>query len=192
MVYTYTMTLSTAAAPATQVTTWQIDSAHSLVEFAARHMMVATVKGRFTDLSGSLEFDPANLATAKVDVEIGAASINTLDAQRDAHLRSPDFLDVENFPRLRFVSTRVEPLGEDRARIYGELTIHGVTREVVLEAEFNGSGQTPYGKTVAGFTAHTSFNRKDFGLNWNVALETGGWLVSDTIKVNLEIEAVAA
>ena len=183
------MTIATVSATPT---TWSIDPIHSLVEFSARHMMVATVKGRFTDVKGSLEFDPANLANSRVDVEIGAASITTGDAQRDGHLRSPDFLDVDNYPTISFVSTRVEPRGEDRARIAGDLTIHGITREVVLDAELNGVGQSPFGKTVAGFTAHTSINRKDFGLNWNVALETGGWLVSDTIKVNLEIEAIAS
>jgi polyisoprenoid-binding protein YceI len=183
------MTLSTVAP---QVSTWKIDPSHSLVEFSVRHMMVTTVKGRFADLSGTIQFDPAHLAGAQVDVEIAAASITTHDDQRDAHLRSPDFLDSEAFPTLRFVSTRVEPLDGDRARVYGDLTIRGVTREVVLDAEFNGSGRSPYGMTVAGFTAHTSFNRKDFDLNWNVALETGGWLVSDTIKVSLEIEAVAS
>jgi polyisoprenoid-binding protein YceI len=175
-----------------QVSTWQIDPSHSLVEFSVRHMMVTTVKGRFADLAGTLQFDPAHMADASVEVEIAAASISTNDGGRDAHLRSPDFLNAEAFPTLRFVSTRVEPLGGDRARVYGDLTIRGVTREVVLEAEFNGSGQTPFGTTVAGFTAHTSFNRTDFDLNWNVALETGGWLVSDTIKVSLEIEAVAS
>jgi polyisoprenoid-binding protein YceI len=180
----------TSASP--QVRTWHIDPSHSLAEFSVRHMMVSTVKGRFTDVSGSIQFDPANLADARVDVEIGAASISTGDEKRDAHLQSGDFLDVENYPRLSFVSSRVEPLAEDRARVYGDLTIHGVSRPVVLEAEFNGSGQSPFGTTVAGFSAHTSFNRKDFGLNWNVALESGGWLVSDTIKVSLEVEAVAA
>jgi polyisoprenoid-binding protein YceI len=154
-------------------------------------MMVATAKGRFADFSGTIQFDPADLADASVDVQIAAASITTDDEKRDAHLRSPDFLDAETFPTLRFVSTRVEPLAGDRARVYGDLSIRGVTREVVLETEFNGSGQSPYGTTVAGFSAQTSFNRKDFDLNWNVALETGGWLVSDTIKVSLEIEAVA-
>jgi polyisoprenoid-binding protein YceI len=182
------MTLSSVAP---QVSTWKIDPAHSLVEFSVRHMMVATAKGRFADFSGTIQFDPADLSDASVDVEIAAASITTDDEKRDAHLRSPDFLDAETFPTLRFVSTRVEPLGGDRARVYGDLSIRGVTREVVLETEFNGSGQSPYGTTVAGFSAQTSFNRKDFDLNWNVALETGGWLVSDTIKVSLEIEAVA-
>jgi polyisoprenoid-binding protein YceI len=182
------MTLSTVAPRATA---WKIDSSHSLVEFSVRHMMVTTVKGRFATLAGTIHFDPAELSQASVAVEIDAASITTQDVNRDAHLRSADFLDAEAFPTLRFVSTRVEPIGDESARIYGDLTIRGVTREVVLEAEFNGSGQSPFGTTIAGFTAHTSFNRKDFDLNWNVALETGGWLVSDTVKVSLEIEAVA-
>ena len=180
--------------PPSRPATWQIDPAHSLVEFSVRHMMVSTVKGRFTDVKGSIAFDPADLSRSSVEVAVGAASITTGDDQRDAHLRSADFLDVERFPTLTFTSTRVEPVGASaqRARIFGQLTLHGVTREVVLEAELNGSGQTPYGTTVAGFTAHTTINRKDFDLTWNVALETGGWLVSDTIKINLEVEAVAA
>src|SRR5919201_5086215 len=166
------MTSSTAVGPAAQVTTWQIDSAHSLVEFSVRHMMVATVKGRFTDVKGAIRLDPDDLDRSSVDVEIGAASITTGDAQRDGHMRSPDFLDVERFPTICFVSTRVERQGTDRARLIGNLTIHGVTREVALDVEFNGSGQSPFGTTVTGFTAQTSINRKDFGLNWNVALET--------------------
>jgi len=185
--------VSTAPPVPTAATTWSIDPSHSPAESSIRHMMVSNVKGRFTDLSGTLSFDPADLSQSAVAVEIGTASITTHDAQRDAHLRSPDFLDTETFPSIRFVSTRVEPIGADgdRARITGDLTVHGVTREVVLDAELNGSGQTPYGKTVAGFTAHTTINRKDFGLSWNVALESGGFLVSDSIKVNLEIEALA-
>jgi polyisoprenoid-binding protein YceI len=182
------MATATVSAP----TIWSIDPTHSLVEFSVRHMMVATVKGRFTDVKGAIRFDPDHLDRSSVDVEIGAASITTGEAQRDGHLRSPDFLDVERFPTIRFVSTRVERQGTDRARLIGNLTIHGVTREVALDVEFNGSGQSPFGTTVTGFTAHTSINRKDFGLNWNVALETGGWLVSDTIKISLEIEAVAS
>jgi polyisoprenoid-binding protein YceI len=189
------MTTAPASVPTvTPVKTWTIDPSHSLVEFSLRHMMVTTVKGRFTQLSGQISYDPANLSQASVEVEIAAPSISTHDDKRDAHLRSADFLDVERFPTIRFVSTRVEPIGTDgeRARVIGDLTIHGVTREVVLDAELNGSGQTPFGTTVAGFTAQTSINRKDFGLNWNVALETGGLLVGDTIKISLEIEAVAA
>jgi polyisoprenoid-binding protein YceI len=174
-----------------QTRTWTIDPAHSLAEFSVRHMMVSTVKGRFTDLSGSIVFDPQDLSRSSVQAEIKATSITTHDEQRDAHLQSPDFFDAARFPTLTFKSTRVEPVSAERVKIYGDLTIRDTTREVVLDAELNGQGTNPWGKQVIGFSAHTQLNRKDFGLNWNVALEAGGVLVSDTIKVSLEIEATA-
>ncbi|SRR6266498_2532788 len=188
------MSIHIAVAPVTDspVQTWTIDPSHTHVEFSVRHMMVSTVKGRFPAVSGTITLDDANLSRSTVDVDIAAASVNTHDEQRDAHLRSADFFDAEVFPTLAFRSTQVEPLGEDRARVSGELTIKDVTRPVVLEAELNGRGTNPWGKQVIGFSAHTSINRKDFGLNWNVALEAGGVLVSDTIKINLEVEATLA
>jgi len=182
--------LSPVQTPA-QTRTWTIDPAHSLAEFSVRHMMVSTVKGRFTDLSGAIVFDHSDPTKASVQAEIKAASITTHDPQRDAHLQSPDFFDAERFPTLTFKSTRVEPVSDERVKIYGDLTIRDQTREVVLDAELNGQGTNPWGKDVIGFSAHTQFNRKDFGLNWNVALEAGGVLVSDTIKVTLEVEATA-
>jgi polyisoprenoid-binding protein YceI len=184
---------TTATQTQTQIQpqTWQIDASHSLVEFSVRHMMVSTAKGRFGDFAGSIVFDPANVAQSSVNVEIQANSVATADPRRDEHLRSPDFFDAEQFPTLAFRSTRVEPINAERVRIVGDLTIKDVTREVVLEAEFNGQGLNPWGKQVVGFSAHTALNRKDFGLNWNVALEAGGVLVSDTIKITLEIEATA-
>ena len=178
---------TTVAQPQTQLQTWQIDPSHSLVEFSVRHMMVSTVKGRFTDLTGSIVLDPADHSRSSVTAEIQATSVTTADPQRDGHLRSPDFFDVEQFPMLTFRSTRVEPNGADRVRIIGLLTIKDVTREVTLDAELNGQGVNPWGKQVIGFSAHTALNRKDFGLNWNVALEAGGVLVSDTIKIRLEV-----
>jgi polyisoprenoid-binding protein YceI len=181
---------SAVAAPS-QAQTWTIDPSHSLAEFSVRHMMVSTVKGRFTDLSGTITLDPSDLRRSSVSAEIQANSVTTADPQRDAHLRSADFFDAEQFPTLRFVSTRVEPVSDERVRIVGDLTIRDQTREVVLDAELNGQGLNPWGKPVIGFSAHTSFNRKDFGLNWNVALEAGGVLVSDTIKLSLEVEANA-
>jgi polyisoprenoid-binding protein YceI len=176
------------AAPA--VTTWKIDPAHSHVEFAVKHLMISTVKGRFADVEGTIVIDEANPADSRVDVQIAAASIDTREAQRDAHLRSADFFDAETYPYLTFVSARVEPKGDDEFAVYGDLTIRGVTRPVVLEGEFLGTNKSPFGTTVAGFSAKTKLNRKDFGLNWNAALETGGVLVGDEIKVSLEIEAV--
>jgi polyisoprenoid-binding protein YceI len=175
----------------TQPQTWQIDAAHSLVEFSVRHMMVSTAKGRFADFAGSIVFDPQNLSASSVNVEIQANSVTTADPKRDEHLRSADFFDAETFPTLSFKSTRVEPINDERVKIIGDLTIKDVTREVAFEAELNGQGVNPWGKQVVGFSAHTALNRKDYGLNWNVALEAGGVLVSDTIKVSLEIEATA-
>lgn len=169
---------------------WQIDPSHSLVEFSAKHMMFTTVKGRFAAVKGEIDFDPADIAKSNVAVEIDAASIDTRTEQRDNHLRSADFLHVEQYPVITFQSTRVERIDDERFNVVGDLTIHGTTRPVTLETTFNGAGKNPFGKTVAGFTAETKLNRKEFGLNWNVALETGGWLVGDTIKIAIEVQAV--
>jgi len=173
------------------MTTWLIDAAHSQVSFSARHMMVTTVRGSFKSLSGTIEFDPANPAAAQVEVAIEAASIDTGVVDRDNHLRSPDFLDVASFPTITFKSTRVEPQGSDRARIYGDLTIRGVTREVVIEAELLGQGKDPFtGSTKVGFAGRTTINREDWGLTWNIALEAGGVLVSKEIRIELDVQAV--
>lgn len=169
---------------------WTIDTAHSEVNFTARHMMISNVRGRFEKFSGTVDFDEANPANTKVFVEIDAASIYTREPQRDGHLRSADFFDVEKYPTITFQSKRVELLDEKRARLIGDLTIRDVTREVVLDVEYSGMSQSPWGTTNAGFTASTRINRKDWGLTWNVALETGGWLVSDEIKIDLELEIV--
>jgi polyisoprenoid-binding protein YceI len=178
-------------APTTQVrTTWQIDPAHSLVEFSVRHMMISTVKGRFTAVGGTILDIADDPGRSSVRAEIDAASITTGDSKRDEHLRSADFFDVERYPTITFTSTRVEPRDEDRFRLIGELTLHGQTRQVELDATLNGRGTNPWGQEVAGFTAEAKLNRKDFGLNWNVALEAGGVLVGDQLKVQLEIEAV--
>jgi polyisoprenoid-binding protein YceI len=169
---------------------WEIDQAHSLVEFAVKHMMVTTVKGRFTKFTGTLELDEAKPENSRVDVTIDVASIFTGDENRDNHLRSPDFFDVAQYPVATFKSTKVEKIGEDRYRVTGDLTLHGVTREVALEVDFEGQGTNPYGKRVAGFSVKGAINRKDFGLNWNVALETGGVLVSDKVTLSIEAQAV--
>jgi len=170
-------------------TVWNIDPAHSSVEFSVRHMMVSNVKGRLGTVSGKLESIDENIAGATVDVEIDASSIDTGAEQRDAHLKSPDFLDVENYPKITFKSKRVEDHRDGTFEVVGDLTIRDVTKEVTLKAEDNGRGNSPFGTYVAGFTATTSFNRHDFGAKWNVALEAGGFLVGDTVKVTLEIEA---
>jgi polyisoprenoid-binding protein YceI len=169
---------------------WTIDTAHSEVNFAARHMMISNVRGRFEKFSGTVDFDEVNPANTTVSVQIEAASLSTRDAQRDGHLRSADFFDVEKYPTIRFESKRVEVLDERHARLTGDLTIRDVTREVTLEVEYSGMSKSPWGSTNAGFTASTKISRKNWGLNWNVALETGGWLVGDEIKIDLELEIV--
>jgi len=169
---------------------WQIDPAHSSIHFTARHMMIAKVHGRFEQFTGTINFDENNPANTAVDITIDAASITTKEAQRDGHLRSGDFFDVETYPTLTFTSTRVELIDEDTAQLYGDLTIKDVTKEVVLDVEYLGQAQSPWGTTNAGFTGTTSINRKDWDLNWNVALETGGFLVGDKIQINIELELV--
>ena len=171
--------------------TWTLDPAHSSVTFSAKHMMVTTVRGTMSIKDFELEFDPNDLTASRVRVTLDAASIDTGQEQRDAHLRSPDFLDVETYPTIEFVSTAIEPRG-DEYRIRGELTIHGTTRPVVLDAEYAGSVANMQGGTSAGFSARTKINREDFGLTWNVALEQGGWLVSKDIKIEIDLEVVSA
>jgi polyisoprenoid-binding protein YceI len=170
-------------------TTWTIDPSHTQVEFSVKHMMISTVRGRFGGVRGTIVADEAGLAPLSIDVEIDAASIDTRDARRDEHLRSADFFDAENYPSLTFASRRVEPAGEGRWRVIGDLTIRGVRREVVLSTEFNGRGTNPWGQDVAGATAETSINRREYGLNWNVALEAGGVLVGESVRIALEVQA---
>jgi polyisoprenoid-binding protein YceI len=175
--------------------TWNLDPAHSLVEFSAKHMMITTVKGRFTEVTGSIVADEANPDRSTVEVRIAAPSITTGVEQRDGHLRSVDFLDVENFPEITFRSTRVEGAYAepgDTFRLFGDLTIRGTTREVALNVTFEGTGKDPWGGERASFSAETKLDRRDFGLTWNQALETGGILVGNQIKVSLEVQAVRA
>lgn len=168
---------------------WELDTAHSLIEFSVKHMMVSTVKGRFTKHSGVLELDEQNPSASKVDVTIDVNSVYSGDEKRDAHLRSADFFDAETYPTITYKSKKVEEIGDEKFRITGDLTMHGVTKEVVLDASLEGQATNPWGKRVAAFSIHTSVNRKDFGLNWNVALETGGVLVSEKVNINIEAEA---
>jgi len=170
--------------------TWEFDPAHSSVEFRAKHMMVTTVKGRFTGVQGKIIGNVEDPMHAEVDVVIDAATIDTHNDQRDVHLRTADFLDVENFPQITFKSTGIKQVDHNDLKVSGNLTIHGVTREVTLDVEINGVGKSPYGMEVGGLQAKTTISRKDFGLNWNVALETGGFLVSDEIKIEIDIEAI--
>lgn len=170
--------------------TWVLDPAHTTAEFSVRHMMFTTVKGYFTKLEGQIVADLADLTTAEISATIDAASVDTRDAQRDGHLRSADFFDVENHPKLTFQSYRIEKTGENEYDLVGDLTIRGVTKSVIWSLTMDGYGKNPWGQEVAGFTAQTKVNRKDFGLHWNAALEAGGWLVGDEVKFTLHAEAV--
>jgi polyisoprenoid-binding protein YceI len=169
---------------------WQVDGAHSAVNLTVRHMVISKVRGQFTKWSAKLALDTADLSRSSVEVEIQAASIDTGVADRDAHLRSGDFLAAEKFPTLRYRSRRVEAPSKDRLRVVGDLTIRDVTREVVLDVEYGGQGKDPWGNQRAGFSATTSINRKDFGLTWNQALETGGLLVADRVDIEIELQAI--
>ena len=172
--------------------TWNIDAAHSGIHFSVRHMVVSKVRGRFTKFTGSVRIDDADLTRSVVDVTIDAASLDTGTAQRDEHLRSPDFFDAEKFPTLRFRSGRIEKIADDRYRVMGDLTIRDVTRELAIEVEYGGRAQDPWGNERAGFIAKTAFDRKDFGLKWNQVLEAGGVLVGDRVDIDLEVQAVKA
>ena len=172
---------------------WSIDASHTQVEFVVKHMMVTNVRGRFKAITGTLNLDETNPAASKVDVTFDVASLETGDEKRDGHLRSADFFEVEKFPQITFTSKRVEfaaPGKLDTFKVIGDLTVKDVTREVVLDVSNEGQNKSPWGMKVWGFSAHTSINRKDFNLQWNVALETGGWLVGDQVKINIELEAV--
>ncbi len=170
--------------------TWQIDPAHTSVGFGVKHLMISTVKGRFADVEGGVTLEGDDATTAQIDVTIAAASIDTGVEKRDEHLRSADFLDIERFPSLRFRSTKVERTGEDELRVRGDLTIRDVTREVVLDVEERGTAKDPWGGERAGFSGTVEVDRKDFGLTWNQTLETGGFLVGDTVKISIDAELV--
>jgi polyisoprenoid-binding protein YceI len=169
---------------------WMIDTTHTPIEFSVKHMMFTTVRGRFNSFSGTLQIDETNPAKSYAEGVIETASIDSREANRDAHLRSADFFDVEKFPQMKFRSTRVEPAGRDHYKIAGQLTIKDITREVVFDVTSEGQGQDPWGNQRRGFSAETNINRKDFGLTWNVALETGGWLVGDQVKIQIELQVI--
>jgi polyisoprenoid-binding protein YceI len=169
---------------------WKIDSSHSRVAFSVRHMMISNVHGQFQKVNGTVEFDEGQPAASHVDVQIEAASIDTHDEKRDGHLRSADFFDAETFPHLTFKSYRVEVVDDSHGKLYGDLTIKNITRPVVLAVEYSGQAKSPWGTSSAGFTAATKINRKDWELNWNMALETGGVLVGDIVNINIELEII--
>jgi polyisoprenoid-binding protein YceI len=172
------------------VTSWKIDPVHTSVEFAVRHLMIATVKGRFSGVSGIVKTDDQDPAKGEVEVTIDAASIDTREPQRDAHLRSADFFDVEQHPAITFRSRRVEDVRGETFRLVGDLTMHGVTREVALEVTSHGRAKDPWGGERAGFSATAKVKRSDFGLTWNQLLETGGVAVGDEIKISIDAELV--
>src|SRR6202795_3672626 len=171
--------MSTQAIPQAATTTiWNIDPAHSVAEFKVKHMMISNVKGQFPKVTGTLTLDESDLANSRVEAVIEAASINTRDDQRDAHLKSADFFDVEKFPTLSFKSTRITRVADGELAVAGELTIHGVTRSVQFTVEGpTAATKDPWGNTRVGLSATTKISRKDFGLTWNATLETGGFLV---------------
>ena len=185
--------MSAQATPQTATTTWNLDPIHSVAEFKVKHMMISNVKGQFTNLKGVLDLDESDLTKSRVEASIDAASINTRDGQRDTHLKSADFVDVEKFPTLSFKSWRVSHVGDGELAVAGDLTIHGVTRSVVLAVEGpTAPAKDPWGNTRVGLSATTKVNRKDFGLNWNAALETGGILVGDEVTITLDVQFVKA
>ena len=169
---------------------YQIDASHSEIQFSVRHMMVSKARGSFEKWSGTIALNAQQPEQTVVDVTIEAGSINTRDAQRDGHLKSADFLNVEVFPTLHFKSTRVEVTGKENAKLYGDLTIRDVTKPVVVDVEYQGSAKSPWGTTSYGFSGHTKINREDWGLNWNAALETGGVLVGKEVSIDIELELV--
>jgi polyisoprenoid-binding protein YceI len=170
--------------------TWHIDGTHSGIHFSVRHLVISKTRGQFGRWDGTISVPEGDFRRATVEIEIDAASIDTGLADRDAHLRSADFFDVETYPQITFKSRQVEDLGGDTLRLVGDLTLHGVTREVALEVESAGQTNDPWGNTRAGFSARTSLDRKDFGLTWNQALETGGVLVGEKVEIEIEVEAV--
>ncbi len=183
--------MSTAAEVETKTSTWTIDPAHSVAEFKVKHMMISNVKGRFTRISGTLVLDEQQPANSRVEAQIEAASISTGDEQRDGHLKSADFFDAEKYPALSFKSTSVKPEGDGEAKVTGELTIHGVTRPVTFNVEGpTAPAKDTWGNTRVGVAATTKINRKDFGLTWNAALETGGILVGDEVTISLEAQFI--
>jgi polyisoprenoid-binding protein YceI len=173
-------------------TTWNFDTTHSTVNFTVRHLMVTKVHGSFKTWSGSLSFDDADISKSHFEASIDAASVDTKEEKRDAHLRAPDFFDAEKFPKLTFKSTKIVKKGDEEATVTGDLTIHGVTKSVDIAVEINGEVKDPWGGTRRGFTGKTSISRKDFGMTFNAALDAGGVMVGDKIDITLEIQAVKA
>jgi polyisoprenoid-binding protein YceI len=168
---------------------WAVDASHSSLDFSIRHMMIAKVKGTFHTFEAAIEADPTDLTTADISVSVDLSSIDTRNNDRDAHLRSADFFDVENHPKMTFQSTKITKTDDGEYDVTGDLTIHGVTKSETLSVSFEGTGKDPWGNDKVGFSGHGSIKRSDFGLTYNAALETGGVLIADEVKISLEIEA---
>jgi polyisoprenoid-binding protein YceI len=174
-------------------TTWNIDPAHSAAEFKVKHMMISNVKGKFTGLAGKLSLNDADVSKSSIEASIPVATVNTGDEQRDGHLKSADFFDVEKFPNMTFTSIRVVPNGAGEGKVTGELTLHGVTKLVTFEVEGPSQpAKDPWGNTRIGLSATAKINRKDFGLVWNAGLETGGVLVGEDVTISLDVEFIKA
>jgi polyisoprenoid-binding protein YceI len=180
---------TSATLPAPSVTTWSIDPVHSTAEFKVKHMMISNVKGHFSKIAGSLTIDESGHANSRVEASIDAASIETRDGQRDAHLKSEDFFHADKFPTLSFRSTSISRIGDGELSVEGDLTIRGVTRKVVFAVEGpTAPTKDPWGNTRIGISSTTKINRKDFGLVWNAALEAGGILVGDEVTITLDVQ----
>ena len=174
-------------------TTYEIDPAHSSAQFSIRHMMISNVRGGFSSVKGTVEYDAANPANSSVEVEIDANTIKTLDEARDGHLKSADFLDTEKHPTITFKSTKVEATGAGEVSVTGDLTVHGTTKPVVLKVEGpSQEGKDPWGNIRIGASATTKIKRSDFGLTWNAVLEAGGFMVGDDLKIELEVQMIKA
>jgi polyisoprenoid-binding protein YceI len=174
------------------LTTWKIDPTHSHAQFAIRHLMISSVKGRFGAVNGTVRMDESDITRSEVEAAIDVNTIHTHEAQRDAHLKSADFFDAEHHPTIDFRSARITDVSADKSefKVIGNLTIHGVSREVTLSVTSEGRGKDPWGGERAGFSAHTKIKRSDFGLSWNQVLETGGFVVGDEVKITLDVELV--
>lgn len=169
---------------------WNVDAAHSSLEFVVKHMMISKAKGVFNEFEAVIEANPDNLEDAKIEFNVDINSVDTRKKDRDDHLRSADFFDVENHPKMTFVATDIKKKSDNNYDVTGDLTIRGTKKPVTFDIDYEGSGKDPWGNEVAGFSGSTKINRKEFGLTWNTALETGGVMVADEVKINVEIEAV--
>jgi polyisoprenoid-binding protein YceI len=182
--------MSTTANTPTLTGTYVVDPAHSRIGFVARHAMITKVRGSFNEFQGTGYFDSENPSASKLELTIQAASIDTRNADRDAHLRSNDFFDMDSYPEITFVSTAVQPVDDEHYQVTGDLTIKGVTQPITIDFEFTGAATDPFGHDRIGFEGRTSVNRKDWGISWNAALETGGVLVSEKVTLEFEVSAV--